>query len=169
MWSYESPIDKVANIKGLAAFYWNRLDHWYEEDEEIFVHARDPYKRVDTILSARHVQVELGDEIVADTKRAYCLFETGLPTRYYIPREDVRMDLLEPSELLTGCPYKGVANYYSATVGGATFDNIVWTYREPVSDCPKIKDLLCFYNENVDRIIVDGEPEEKPKTKWSAP
>ena len=167
MWSYEDPINKVANIKGLVAFYWNKLDHWHEEDEEIFVHARDPYKRIDTVLSARHVQVELGGEKIADTTRAHCLFETGLPTRYYIPREDVRTDLLQPSDLLTACPYKGVAHYYSANIGGTPFDNIVWTYPEPVADCPKIKDLLCFYNENVGQIIVDGQAEEKPATKWS--
>ena len=167
MWTYENPIDKVANIKGLVAFYWNKLDHWYEENEEIFVHARDPYKRIDTIASERHIQVIAGGEMIADTKRAHCLFETGLPTRYYIPKEDVRTELLTPSDLLTACPYKGVAHYHSASAGGQTFDNIVWTYPDPVPDCPKIKDLLCFYNENVDMIRVDGVEEPKPKTKWS--
>ena len=91
------------------------MDHWYEEDEEIFVHARDPYKRIDTTPSSRHVQVRLGGEIVADTRRAKFLFESGLPTRYYIPKEDVRTDLLTPSELKTGCPYKGTAHYFSVT------------------------------------------------------
>lgn len=167
MWTYENPIDKVPEIKGLVAFYWNKMNHWYEEDEEIFIHARDPYKRIDTIASTRHVQVMLGGETIADSKRPYLLFETGLPVRYYLPKEDVRLDLLAPSDLLTGCPYKGTASYYSATVNGKQFDNIVWTYPDPVSDCPKIRDLLCFYNENVDQIIVDGEVVEKPKTKWS--
>ena len=91
MWSYEEPVDR--DLKGLAAFYWGRMDHWYEEDEEIFIHARDPFKRVDTTPSSRQVRVTLGGEIVADTTRAHFLFETGLPTRYYIPREDVRTAL----------------------------------------------------------------------------
>jgi len=167
MWSYEDPIDSVPDLKGLVAFYWGKMDHWYEEDEEIFVHARDPYKRIDTTPSSRHVQVRLGGEIVADTRHAKFLFETGLPTRYYIPKEDVRTDLLTPSVLKTGCPYKGTAHYYSVTVAGKFFENIVWTYPEPVPECPKIKNLLCFFNEKVDSITVDSQEVPKQKTPWS--
>ncbi len=167
MWSYETPMDCVPDLKGLVAFYWGKMDHWYEEDEEIFVHARDPYKRVDTILSLRHVQVKVGGTVVADSRRTHFLFETGLPTRYYIPKEDVRTDLLTPSELQTACPYKGVARYYSVAVDGKTFKNIVWTYSEPVPECPKIRDQLCFFNEKVDSITVDGLELPKPITNWS--
>ena len=167
MWSYENPIDSVPDLKGLVAFYWGKMDHWFEEDEEIFVHARDPYKRIDTVPSSRHIQVKLGGEIVADTRRANFLFETGMPTRYYIPREDVRTKLLTPSTLKTACPYKGTAQYYSATVAGKFFENIVWTYPEPVPECPKIKNLLCFFNEKVDWITVDGDEIPKQKTNWS--
>ena len=167
MWSYEDPIDGAADLNGLVAFYWGKMDHWYEEDEEIFVHLRDPYHRIDTTPSSRHVQVRLGDEIVADTKRAIFLFETGLPTRYYIPMEDVRSDLLTPSELKTACPYKGTALYHSVSVGGKTFENIIWTYPEPIPECPKIKNLLCFFNEKVDSITVDGKEIPKQKTNWS--
>ena len=168
MWSYEAPFDNVPQAKGLAAFYWGRMDHWYEEDEEIFIHARDPFKRVDTTPSSRRVVVTLGGEVVADTKRAHFLFETGLPTHYYIPKDDVRMDLLAPTKLKTGCPYKGVAAYFSATVGGQAFENIVWTYPDPVAECPKIKDLLCFFNEKVDAITVDGKEVAKQVTPWSS-
>lgn len=167
MWSYEDPLESVPALKGLAAFYWGKMDHWYEEDEEVFVHARDPYKRVDTIPSSRHVQVRLGGEIVADTKRAHFLFETALPTRYYIPMEDVRMDLMTASNLKTACPYKGIANYYSVKVENTEFEDLVWVYRDPIPECPKIKDLLCFFNEKVDAIIVDGVEVPKQKTKWS--
>ena len=80
------------NLQDYCAFYWDRVDHWYEEDEEIFRHPRDPYKRVDAIFSTRPVSVRLGGETVAETVRAHFLFETGMPTRHYIPREDVRMD-----------------------------------------------------------------------------
>ena len=167
VWGYEAPIEDVPGLKGLVAFYWNKVDHWYEEDQELFIHARDPYKRIDAIPSTSRVQVKLGGETVADTARAHFLFETGLPTRYYIPKEDVRTDLLTPSELKTGCPYKGTAQYYSVTAGGKTFENIVWYYPDPIPELPKVKDLLCFYNEKVDAIFVDGEEAPKQKSPWS--
>ncbi len=109
VWGYPEPFEEVAAIKDFVAFYWNRVDAWYEEDEEIFVHPRDPYKRVDVLDSSRSVQVVVGGQVVAETRRARFLFETRLPTRYYIPPEDVRMDLLVPSETVTRCPYKGKA------------------------------------------------------------
>ncbi len=167
VWAYEDPIDSVPGLRGLMAFYWGKMDHWYEEDEEIFIHPRDPYKRIDTMPPSRLVQVRLGGEIVADTRRASFLFETGMPTRYYIPREDVRADLLSPSPLRTGCPYKGTASYDSVTVGGKTFENIVWFYPDPIAECPKIKDLLCFFNEKVEAILVDGEEIPKVPSPWS--
>ncbi len=167
LWSYETPFDEVPELAGLGAFYWRKVDRWYEEDEEVFVHARDPYKRVDAILSSREVRVVLGGETVAQTTRAHFLFETGLPVRYYIPREDVRMDVLTPTDSATRCPYKGKAVYWSAGVGGGTYGDIVWSYPDPIPECPRIRGLLCFYNENVDAIFVDGRELEKPKTKWS--
>ncbi|HLY45045.1 MAG TPA: DUF427 domain-containing protein [Stellaceae bacterium] len=167
VWGYPEPYDEVAAIGDFVAFYWDRVDHWYEEDEEIFVHPRDPYKRVDAIASSRHVQVILGGETVADTRRARFLFETRLPTRYYIPPEDVRMDLLAPSEKRTACPYKGKARYWSAKIGERVFPDIVWSYPEPIAECPTIKGLLAFFNEQVDAILVDGVEVPRPLTKWS--
>ena len=130
------------------------------------MHARDPHKRVDVLVSSRHVQVGIGGEIVADTRRPYLLFETWLPTRYYLPRDDVRMDLLEPSGLTTRCPYKGLATYWSVRVGEATERNVVWSYAEPIPECPKINGLLCFFNERVD-LTVDGVLQPRPQTPWS--
>lgn len=167
LWSYEAPYEEVPELLGLGAFYWNKVDHWYEEDEEIFVHPRDPYKRVDAVASSRPVKIVLGGETVAESSRAVFLFETRLPTRYYIPRDDVRMDLLTPTVSRTSCPYKGDAAYWSATVGGTEYQDIVWSYPEPIPECAKITDLMCFYNENVDAVFVDGQEVEKPKTKWS--
>lgn len=169
VWAYQTPYDEMTaiNLQDYCAFYWDRVDHWFEEDEEIFVHPRDPHKRVDTVQSSREVRVVLGGETVATSTRGRFLFETGLPTRYYLPREDVRMDLLEPSDTQTSCPYKGTAIYWSAQIGDQRFVDIVWSYPEPVPECPKIRDLLCFYNEQVDAIFVDGEELETPVTKWS--
>jgi uncharacterized protein (DUF427 family) len=167
VWSYPEPYDEVAAIRDFVAFYWDRINHWYEEDEEIFVHPRDPYKRVDAVASSRRVQVILGGETVADTRRAHFLFETRLPTRYYIPPEDVRMDLLVPSEKVTACPYKGRARYWSAKIGSKEFPDIVWGYHEPIPECPKIKGLLSFFNEQVDAILIDGVEVPRPVTPWS--
>ena len=167
VWGYPDPYDEVPALAELVAFYWDRVDHWFEEDEEIFVHPRDPYKRVDVVASSRPVQVIVGGEVVAETRRARFLFETRLPTRYYIPPEDVRMDLLVPSDKATACPYKGKARYWSVKIGGKVFPDIVWSYPDPIAECPKIKGLFAFFNEQVDEIRVDGVALPRPLTKWS--
>jgi uncharacterized protein (DUF427 family) len=165
-WAHLDPPPGLAELKGHITFKWDAMDGWYEEEEEVFVHARDPHKRVDVIASSRHVRVVIAGETVAETRRPCLLFETGLPTRYYIPREDVRMDLLEPAGLKTRCPYKGTASYWSVRVRDHVAKNGVWSYQETIPECPKIKDLLCFYNERVD-LYVDGELQARPRTMWS--
>ncbi len=159
VWAYPDPYDEMAalGLQGYCAFYWDRVDRWYEEDEEIFVHPRDPYKRVDAVPSSRAVRIVVGGETVAETRSAHFVFETGLPTRHYIPREDVRMDLLEPSASSTRCPYKGIARYWSTTAGGERREDVAWSYEDPVPECPKIRNLICFYAEKVDAVLVDGE------------
>jgi len=166
-WSYADPPADYRAIAGYVTFDWNKMDAWYEEEEEVFVHPRDPYKRVDVIPSSRHVRVVVGGTPIADSRRPMLLFETGLPTRYYLPREDVRMDLLTPTTRSTRCPYKGVASYWTASVGDTVAEDIVWSYEHPIPECPKIAGLLSFYNERVDAIYVDGELETKPRTPWS--
>jgi uncharacterized protein (DUF427 family) len=165
-WTHLDPASGPTALKGHITFEWNKMDAWYEEEEEVFVHARDPYKRVDVLASSRLVRVVIAGETVAETRRPFLLFETSLPTRYYIPREDVRMDLLDPSNLRTHCPYKGIASYWSVRIGDHVAKNDVWSYPEPIRECPKIKDLLCFFNERVD-LYVDGELQARPQTPWS--
>ncbi len=166
VWGYPEPIDSAPPIAGYLAFYWNKMDAWYEEDEEVFVHPRDPYHRVDILESSRRVRVSVNGEVVAETERPKVLFETGLPPRYYIPPEDVREDVLVESEKTTRCPYKGVASYYSVEAGGERIENLVWYYPDPIPEAPKIRGLLCFFNEKVD-LEVDGEEQERPRTRWS--
>lgn len=166
VWSYLDPIAGCPDIRGYAAIYWNLMDAWYEEDDEVFVHARDPYSRVDVLGSSLHIQVIVGGETVADTRRPRLLFETGLPTRYYIPKLDVRMDFMEPSSTRTRCPYKGEAVYWSVRIGGEVFPDIVWSYPAPIPECPKIENLLCFFNERVD-LYIDGQAAPRPVTKWT--
>jgi len=167
VWGYQEPLPARSDIKGHVAFYWNRVDAWYEEDDEVFVHPRDPYHRVDVLHSSRHVRVELGGQTVADTRRPRLLFETGLPTRYYIPRPDVHMDLLEPTDTVSRCPYKGVASYWTARVGKQVTKDVAWSYPSPIPECPKIEQLVCFFNERVDGVYVDGELQPVPQTPWS--
>jgi uncharacterized protein (DUF427 family) len=165
-WAYPDPIDAVPELRDYVAFYWEQADAWYEEDDEVFKHARDPYHRVDVLNSSRHVQVLVDGVVVAESRRPRLLFETGLPVRYYLPKLDVRLDLLEPSPRRTRCPYKGEAVYWSVRAGGDLHEDIVWGYPAPVPETPKIENLLAFYNEKVD-IVVDGVPQERPVTKWS--
>jgi uncharacterized protein (DUF427 family) len=166
VWSYLDPIPEAAEIKGCMAFYWNRADSWWEEDDEVFVHARDPYHRVDVVNSSRHVRVEVEGQTVAETRRPRLLFETSLPTRYYIPKSDVRMDLLEPTDTVTSCPYKGTARYWSVRAGDRTAKDLAWSYPTPIPECPKIEHLIAFFNEKVD-LYVDGELQPRPKSPWS--
>ena len=157
---------KVEEIDGYVSFVWRTMDHWFEEDEEVYVHPRDPYTRIDILPSSRRVRVEIEGTTVAETTNASFLFETGLPTRYYIPKTDVRMDLLTPTETATACPYKGTARYWSVVVEGSTYDDIAWAYDVPLPESQKIAGLISFYNEKVD-IYVDEELQDRPKTKFS--
>ncbi|HZT08084.1 MAG TPA: DUF427 domain-containing protein [Chloroflexota bacterium] len=166
VWSYPDPYPEHDQIRGHLAFYWNQMDAWYEEAEQIFGHPRDPYHRVDVIESTRHVRVAIDRETVAESRRPRLLFETGHPTRFYLPRDDVRMDLLSPTETRTRCPYKGQASYWTARVGDTELADIVWSYEDPIPECPKIKGYLSFFNEKVD-VWVDGELEKRPITGWS--
>jgi uncharacterized protein (DUF427 family) len=165
-WSYARPTGDLAPLEGHVAFYWNAVDRWFEEDEEVFVHPRDPYTRVDTVHSSRHVRVEVDGQVIAESKRPVLLYETGLPTRYYIPKLDVRMDLLEATDTVTHCPYKGAASYWSLRVGDKTYQDFVWSYPRPIPEIPKIENLLCFYNEKVD-LYVDGVLRDRPVSPFS--
>ena len=166
-WRYLEPVKGCPPIADYMGFYWSKMDHWYEEDEEIFVHARDPFRRVDCLPSSRRVQVFVDGEMMADSKRGVFLFETGHPTRYYLPIADTRLELLSPSRYISRCPYKGIASYYHLTVNGKRHENLVWYYPEPVHEAARIKGLVCFYNEFVDRVLVDGVEQPKPETASS--
>ena len=164
--AYVDPTSDRAALDGHLTFYWNEMDSWFEEDEEVFVHPRDPYTRVDTVHSSKHVRVEIEGQVVADTRRPVLLYETGLPMRYYIPKQDVRMDLLEPTDSVSKCPYKGTARYWSVSAGGKALKDIVWGYPSPIPECPKIENLLSFYNEKVD-LYVEGVLQDRPVTFFS--
>lgn len=160
--AYRHPESPIEAIRQAVAFRWDAMDHWFEEAEEVFVHARDPYKRVDLLGSDRGVRIEIDGVVVAETTAPVMLFETGLPARIYIRMTDVRLDLLEPSDTETRCPYKGTARYWSV---GAHRD-IVWSYRIPTQEASKVAGLLAFYDEKVD-VYLDDVLQEKPTTVFS--
>lgn len=165
-WRFVAPPPELKELTGYFSFVWDKMDAWYEEEEEVFVHARDPYKRVDVMPSSRHVKVVIEGVTVAESHRPYLLFETHLPIRYYLRQEDVRMDLLIPTALHTQCPYKGLADYWSVKSGDQVLENLVWSYPDPIPEMPKIKGLYCFFNEKVE-LYVDGELQPRPRTPWS--
>ena len=166
-WTYTSPVSGAPDLRDYITFDWNKMDAWFEEDEEIYTHPHNPYKRIDTLESTRHVQVVVLGETVADTHKPVLLFETGLPTRYYFPKLDVRMDLLNSSDKVTVCAYKGKAKYYSIKVGDNIARDIAWYYTYPAMEAIKIKGRIAFFDEHVDAVYVDGEKQEKPVTPWS--
>ena len=170
VWNYPEPVEGAPNFSELVSFYWDQLDHWYEEDEEVFVHPRDPFHRVDVLPTSRRVRVSLEGTELADTSRAQVLYETGLPPRWYIPPEDVRGEALVDSDTRTGCAYKGFASYKSVkagvNAGGATEEDLVWLYEDPLREAAPIKGHLAFFNERAD-IEIDGELQERPVTQWS--
>jgi uncharacterized protein (DUF427 family) len=165
-WTFPHPPAGVESLGALVVFRWHLMDAWYEEDDEVFVHPRDPYHRVDVLNSSRHVQVSVGGVVLADTRRPRLLFETSLPVRYYIPKLDVRMELLEPSQATSRCPYKGIASYWSVRAEETVHPDLAWSYRSPIPECPKIENLIAFFDERVD-LDVDGERKERPLTPWS--
>ena len=153
------------SLPGHVRIAWDAVEHWFEEDEEVHKHPRDPYKRVDVRDASRHVQVLVDGVVVADSHRPRLLFETSLPTRYYLPKVDVRFEHLTPTATSSVCPYKGQAEYWAVTVDGTTHADLAWGYRYPVPEVGKIADHVCFYNEKVD-LVVDGVAIPRPVTQF---
>ena len=162
VWEYRTPVESVSFIAGHRALYWRKVDRWLVEDEPVFTHPRDPYHRIDVFATDRRVRILLDGECLADSNRAKALFETGHPPRWYLPAEDVRVDLLEQSATETHCAYKGAATHFHAL----GHEDVGWTYREPLYDGERVRGLIAFYGERVD-VELDGEAQERPVTQWS--
>ena len=144
---------------------WHAMDAWFEEDEQVFTHPRDPYTRVDILPSSRHVRIEVDGVTLAESPKPTLLFETNLPSRYYLPQTHVRMELLTPSDTSSHCPYKGEAEYWSARVGGDVHADIAWSYRTPLPESEKIAGLIGFYTERVD-LYIDGVLQARPTSRF---
>ena len=155
-------------LAGLVVLDFLAFDRWLAEDEELVGHPHDPFKRIDVLTSHRHVEVSLDGRVLASTDNAQLLLETHLPVRYYIPPDDVRCDLLVPSETRSTCAYKGHASYVSTADGRPEGRDIGWTYPDPLDDALRVRDHVAFWNERTD-IRVDGELLRRPVTPWSKP
>lgn len=148
VWGYEAPHDDSTWLTGYVALYWDRLDHWYDEDEEVFGHLRDPYHRVDVRPTSRHVRVSIGGLVVADSTSALVVSETGLPNRYYVPTADIATQLFRRSETTTVCPYKGATEYWSF-VGDTLVEDVAWSYVRPLDEAVRLVDHWAFDGNDV--------------------
>ena len=170
LWFYREPVEGMGELAGLAGLALEQLDLLppdartqdgddghepldavLEEDELLLGHPRDPYHRVDSRPSSRHVVVtwhrEDGEDVVlADTTRAVGVFETGLPARWYVPADDVRTDLLIDSPTRTVCPYKGVAHYRSLVDGPA---DVAWTYPDALPEAGAAEGMFCLLADGI--------------------
>ena len=156
IWAYPEPNAESSWLDGYAGVYWDRMDEWFDEDERVEGHLRDPYHRVDVRRSSRHVRVRLGDTVLAETDRPLLLSETGLPNRFYIPAADVRQDLLEESDTHTVCPYKGTASYWTVSAGGGKVADAAWSYPQADGDAAAVSGYFSFRDD--DLTVEVGQP-----------
>ncbi len=157
---------QVAGLTETVRFEWEALDDWFEEDERVFVHPRSPYVRVDALRSARPVRIELDGVVLAESSSPVMVFETGLPTRYYINRTEINFDHLLATTTVTSCPYKGTTTgYWSIQADDTVHPDLAWAYDFPALQLLPIAGMIAFYNEKVD-IILDGQRLERPQTHF---
>jgi uncharacterized protein (DUF427 family) len=157
----DSPIEGLSDT---VRFEWAALDAWLEEDEQVFVHPRNPYVRVDALRSTRPVRVELEGAVLAESPSPVMVLETGLPTRYYINRTEINFEHLIPTSTVTECAYKG-SGYWSIRVRDTVHPDLAWTYDFPTRQLSPIAGLIAFYNEKVD-IYLGGQKLDRPKTHF---
>ncbi|MEO1190232.1 MAG: DUF427 domain-containing protein [Pseudomonadota bacterium] len=153
-WRYPEPKPAVAALAGHFAFAWRALESFWQEDQRLLAHPRNPFVRIDTLTSQRRVQVTAGGQRLADSQAAVLLFETDLPLRPYLSPQDLRMDLLVPSSSRSVCPYKGEARYFDLQLDGRQVKDVAWTYSDPFAEVALIKDRICFFPEMVDSITI---------------
>ncbi|MCQ4079045.1 DUF427 domain-containing protein [Streptomyces sp. RB6PN25] len=162
-WGDDAPSD----IVGCVSFRWEAIDAWFEEDEQVFVHPRNPYTRVDALRSGRSVRVMLDGAVLADAPSSVTVLETGLPTRYYLDRVHLDWTRMQPTDSVTSCPYKGkTSGYWSVRTDKATYPDLAWAYDFPTRQVSPIAGLVAFYNENADHYL-DGRllPRPAPVTR----
>ena len=157
------------DLEGYVELDFDAFDQWLEEDEPILSHPRDPFHRVDVRRSSRSVVVEHEGAVLAESTRPRLLFETHLPVRTYLPREDVRLDALLPSDTQTACAYKGrTSSYWAVERPDSRRVDVAWSYEHPLPDAVEITGMVAFFDERLD-VVVDGARRARPTTPWSLP
>jgi uncharacterized protein (DUF427 family) len=160
LYEYLDTREGVPDLRGYLFVEWASANRWFEEEEQLIGHPRDPFTRIDVRQTAYHIQVELEGVTVADTSRPLVLAETGVPIRYYVPSDDITWYYLIDSETTSSCAYKGRARYWHLQVNGTVHEDLVWAYLEPLQDATLVKDALCFYQEKL-TLRIDGEVEAR--------
>jgi uncharacterized protein (DUF427 family) len=153
------------DLADYAVLDFRGFDAWYDEEEPVVSHPRDPFHRVDILRSSRQVRVELDGTVLAESGAPHLVFETDLPLRFYLPREAMRVEL-EPSAKRTYCPYKGQASYWSFDADSERHEHLAWTYEQPLHDAAPLAGLVAFFDERVD-VILDGERRERPRSLFA--
>jgi uncharacterized protein (DUF427 family) len=152
------------DLAGHLILDYNAFDGWYEEDEPILGHPRDPFHRVDIRRSSRHVRIERDGRLYAESSEPTLVFETNLPLRFYLPPGDLRAEA-RPSARRTRCAYKGEASYRSFELSTGARADLAWTYEDPLPDAAALTGLVAFFDELVD-VVLDGERRERPRTQF---
>jgi uncharacterized protein (DUF427 family) len=142
-------------LPGFVTIDYAAMDRWFEEDEPVYAHPRDPYHRVDVRASSRHVLVRHRDQVIAESRRPKLLFETSNPIRYYLPFDDVELGLLEISETVSECPYKGDGQHWHLHVDGEIIADAAWSLPHPLPEGLAAAEHVCFYPAKVE-LEVDG-------------
>jgi uncharacterized protein (DUF427 family) len=145
----ELPSEAEPDASGYVSVPWDAADAWFEEDEEVLGHPRNPYHRVDCLRSRRRLRVDAGGTTLVDTDETLAVYETALEPRLYVDRRFVRMDVLEPSPTRTYCPYKGTAAYWSARIGDEVHADVAWSYDDPLPESAALGGLLSFDEKRV--------------------
>jgi uncharacterized protein (DUF427 family) len=152
-----------ARLADHVRFDWDALDTWFEEDQVMFGHLRDPFHRVDALPSGRHVQIHVDGTLVADSRTPVVVHETGLIPRYYLAMADVDQRLLAASETVTVCPYKGSTRYWHLQLGEQVLEDVAWAYPAPLPESAPIAGRVCFDDARVE-VTIDGVVQPRPSS-----
>jgi len=153
VWGYDEPVEGALDLTGYVALYFDRVDAWYEEDERLMGHPRDPFHRIDVRRSSRRAVVRIDGQVVAESAEPRLLFETGLPTRVYLPAHAWDASVLTGSDRFSVCAYKGVASYHGVRAGDDEVGDLVWRYHDPLTDALQVAGMICAPQEH-DRVEV---------------
>jgi uncharacterized protein (DUF427 family) len=157
--AYAFPSDDAAGVPsepepaapGHVRVAWDAVDGWFEEEERVRLHPRNPYHRVDCLKTNRRLRVEVEGGVLVDTTDTVAVFETALEPRLYVRPEHVAAGALVKSTTTTFCPYKGTATYWTAELDRSRVEDVAWSYEDPLPEAERVRGHLSF---DADRVTV---------------